>query len=306
MKDYYKILEVEENATEEEIKKSYRNLSKKYHPDLNPEGAEKFKEINEAYENLGEKSKRDSYNSKRKNPYSGTGFEQFFSQMFGNRTNTETFRRKQSPDKIIKITITPIESYRGEEKTISYFRETHCQTCNGTGGEQNSCNICEGTGFLVKTFGTGFMVQQIRTACPNCQGKGYNLISKCYDCAGLGFKSTRNEFKINLPVGIDSGQFVKIPQQGDFKFGGYGDLVLQIEMEFRDGFEKINSDLIYNLNLDLDGIKSDKFKIPHPDGELIVPAPKFFDSSKPLRLRGKGYSGGDMFVKLNVKFERKV
>ena len=303
MKDYYKILEVEENASEEDIKKSFRNLSKKYHPDLNPEGAEKFKEINEAYENLGDNKKRQEYDGKRKNPYTGSPFEAFFSQMFGNNQQNN-FRRRQAPDKVIKVSVTPLESYKGSEKIISYFRETHCNSCRGTGGDQSVCNFCEGTGFIIKTFGTGFMVQQIRTACPECQGKGYYLTSRCFDCQGRGSKTTRNEIKINLPVGIDNGQFVKVHTQGDFRSGDYGDLVIQVELEAKDNFEKINSDLVYTLFLDLESLKLEKYIIPHPDGELSVPAPKSFDTSKPLRLRGKGFSGGDMYVKLHVKFDR--
>lgn len=303
MKDYYKILEVEENASEEDIKKSFRTLSKKYHPDLNPNGAEKFKEINEAYESLGDKQKRSQYDNQRKNPYRGTPFENFFSNMF-NGAPPQQFRRKQAPDKIIKVNVSPLESYRGEAKKIIYFRDTHCDSCNGTGGDQRICETCEGSGFIVKTFGTGFMVQQIRTACPQCQGKGYNLISRCYNCQGKGTKSTQNEIRINLPVGVDNGQFVKVPELGDFRGGDYGDLVIQIELEPKDNFEKINSDLVYTLFLDLNDINLEKYKIPHPDGELYVPAPKTFDTSKPLRLRGKGYSGGDMYVKLQVRFER--
>jgi molecular chaperone DnaJ len=303
MKDYYKILEVEENASEEDIKKSYRNLSKKYHPDLNPQGSEKFKEINEAYEFLGDKQKRVDYDTKRKNPYGGTPFEAFFSNMFTGNPQ-EPFRRKQAPDKIVKVSVSPIESYRGESKNIIYFRDTHCNSCNGTGGDQRICEFCEGLGFIIKTFGTGFMVQQVRTACPQCQGKGYNLISRCYDCSGRGVKSTQNEIRINLPVGVDNGQFVKVPNLGDFRNGDYGNLVLQIDLEPKDGFEKINSDLVYTLFLDLDGMTSSKYRIPHPDGELNIAAPKLFDTSKPLRLRGKGFSGGDMYVKLQVRFER--
>lgn len=303
MKDYYKILEVEENASEDEIKKSFRNLSKKYHPDLNPQGSEKFKEINEAYESLGDKQKRSQYDNQRKNPYRNTPFEQFFSNMFTGAP-PQQFRRKQAPDKIIKVNVSPLESYRGESKNIIYFRETHCNSCNGTGGDQRICEICEGSGFVIKTFGTGFMVQQVRTACPQCQGKGYNLISRCYNCQGKGTKSSQNEIRINLPVGVDNGQFVKVPELGDFRGGDYGDLVIQIELEPKDNYEKINNDLVYTLFLDMDGLKSEKYSIPHPDGELSVPAPKVFDTSKPLRLRGKGYSGGDMYVKLHVKFER--
>lgn len=303
MKDYYKILEIEENASEDEIKKSFRNLSKKFHPDVNPNGAENFKEINEAYENLGDKNKKAIYDNKRKNPYADSPFENFFSQMFGQKPQNP-FRRKQAPDKIVRISVSPIESYFGQEKKVIYLRDVHCDYCNGTGGDRLVCNTCGGSGFVIKTFGYGFMIQQVRTACPNCEGKGHNIVSKCNHCDGIGNKARQNEIKINLPVGIDNGQFVKVTEAGDFRVGEYGDLVIQILLEPKDGFEKINNDLVYSLYLDLDGLTSDKYRIPHPDGELMVPAPKLFDTSKPLRLRGKGYSGGDMYVKLNVKFER--
>jgi len=307
MKDYYKILEVEENASEDEIKKSYRTLSKKYHPDLNPDGAEKFKEIAEAYEHLGDKSKREQYNQSKNNPYNGTPFQDIFNQMF-RENNPNGFgqqRRKSAPDKVVKVQITPIESYRGSDKNIRYIKDNHCNVCNGNGGEQQKCGGCNGQGFQIKTFGTGFMVQQIRTACQTCGGRGYTLIHKCYNCDGRGVKSTTNEINLKLPIGIDSGQYLKLDSLGDFRNGEYGDLVVQIEMVPTDGYDKMNNDLIYNLFMDLNEIQSDKFIIPHPDGDLSMSAPNIFDTSKPLRLKGKGYSGGDLYVKLNVKFERK-
>ena len=307
MKDYYKILEVEEKATDEDIKKSYRSLSKKYHPDINPDGSEKFKEIAEAYEVLGDKTKRVQYDNSKNNPYNGTPFENIFSQMFaGNNPNFRQHRRKSAPDKIIKVQITPIESYLGQEKTIQYFKDNHCNICNGSGGEQQGCNTCGGSGFQIKTFGTGFMVQQVRTACQTCGGRGYTLIHKCYSCEGRGVKSATHEIRIKIPVGIDNGQYVKLGDLGDFRNGEYGDLVIQIELISNDGFEKIDNDLIYNLFLNLDEIQKDKYVVPHPDGDLSVNAPKVFDTSKPLRLRGKGYNGGEMYVKLNVKFERPI
>ena len=307
MKDYYKILEVEEKATDEDIKKSYRSLSKKYHPDINPDGSEKFKEIAEAYEVLGDKTKRVQYDNSKNNPYNGTQFENIFSQMFaGNNPNFRQHRRKSAPDKIIKVQITPIESYLGQEKTIQYFKDNHCNICNGSGGEQQGCNSCGGSGFQIKTFGTGFMVQQVRTACQTCGGRGYTLIHKCYSCEGRGVKSATHEIRIKIPVGIDNGQYVKLGDLGDFRNGEYGDLVIQIELISNDGFEKIDNDLIYNLFLNLDEIQKDKYVVPHPDGDLSVNAPKVFDTSKPLRLRGKGYNGGEMYVKLNVKFERPI
>lgn len=303
MKDYYKILEVEENATDEEIKKSYRNLSKKFHPDLNPEGAERFKEIAEAYEVLGDKNKRNQYDNSKNNPFQGSSFEQMFSQMFGQQ-NFGGQRRKQAPDKLLRVQISPIESLVGSERLLQYMRDFNCNSCNGSGGEQQTCKSCGGSGAHIRTFGTGFMVQQLRTVCNECGGRGYTLIHKCINCDGKGSKSSIHEVKIKLPVGSDNGQFLRLSNLGDFKNGEFGDLIIQIEVESKDGYEKINNDLIYNLFVDLDGIQKTKFIIPHPDGNLSIDAPKIIDTSKPLRLRGKGYLGGDMYVKLHLKFER--
>jgi molecular chaperone DnaJ len=306
MKDYYKILEVEENSTEDEIKKSYRTLSKKYHPDVNPDGADKFKEIAEAYEVLGDKNKRTNYDNSKNNPYNGTPFQDIFSQMFSNHPHFKQQRRKQAPDKIIKLQVTPLESYLGSEKSIQYFRDNNCVTCTGTGGEQKVCETCNGIGYQVKVFGSGFMSQQIRTVCGGCGGRGHTLVNKCFSCDGKGTKSSVNEIRIKLPVGTDNGQYLRMTDLGDFKNGEYGDLVIQIEVIPKDGFEKMNDDLIYNLVVNLEEIQKDKFIIPHPDGDLSMDAPRIVDTSRPLRLRGKGYNGGDMYVKINLKFERPI
>lgn len=304
MKNYYKILEVEEKASQDEIKKSYRKLASKYHPDKNPEGEEKFKEIAEAYEIIGNPEKREKYDNGSKNPFQGTQYEQMFSQMFNGASGFQQQRRKGAPDKIVRVQITPIESYKGEEKEIQYMKDSHCDICNGTGGDQQICGTCGGQGFQIKTFGTGFMMQQIRTSCQTCAGRGYTLIHKCYSCGGRGTKQAASDLKIMLPKGIDSGQYLKVENAGDFKNGEYGDLVIQIEVIPKDGFEKLNNDLVYNLFLNLDEVKSDSYLIAHPDGELKIDSPKIFDTSRPLRLKSKGYLGGDMYVKLHVKFER--
>lgn len=304
MKDYYKILEVEEKSTQDEIKKSYRKLAAKYHPDKNPEGEEKFKEIAEAYETLGNPDKKQQYDNRGNNPFQGTSYEQMFSQMFGNNNGFQQPKRKSAPDKIVKVQITPVESYKGEEKRIQYMKDIHCTICNGSGGEQQMCGTCKGQGFEIKSFGTGFMNQQIRSACHTCGGRGYTLVHKCYGCDGRGTKQSASDIRIMIPRGVDSGQYLKLEKSGDFKNGEYGDLIIQIEVVSHEGFDKINNDLIYNLFLNLDDLKKEKYNIPHPDGELRIDSPKIFDSSKPLRLRGKGYNGGDMYVKLNVKFQR--
>jgi molecular chaperone DnaJ len=304
MKNYYNILEVEENASDEEIKKSYRNLSKKFHPDVNPQGAEKFKEINEAYEILGNKEKKQTYDFQRKNPFQGSQFESFFDNMFNRQQQPQ--RKKSAPDKIIKLQISPIESYLGLEKEIQYTRDLACNSCGGSGGDKVPCSHCSGYGFHIKTFGTGFMVQQIRTVCPTCNGQGQMITERCYLCGGRGTSQTVSDIRIKIPTGCDNGQFLKLQSLGDFKNGDVGDLVIQIELIPKDGFEKLNNDLIYNLFLDLSGVTQEKYIIPHPDGNLSMDAPKIFDTSRPLRLRGKGYNGGDMYIKLNVKFQRPV
>jgi len=307
MKDYYKILEVEEKASADEIKKSYRSLSKKYHPDVNPNGTEQFKEIAEAYDVLSNPDKKANYDNSKSNPFQGTPYADMFSQMFRNgNSQFKQPRRKNAPDKVIKVQVSPVESYLGSNKELHYVKNNHCQTCNGSGGEQQMCGTCKGQGFEIKTYGTGFMVQQIRSACNTCGGKGYTLVHKCYGCGGQGVKSTANNIKITLPRGIDSGQFLKVENAGDFKNGEYGDLVIQVELVNKDGYEKMNDDLIYNLYLNLEETQQEKYVIPHPDGSLSMEAPRVFDSSRPLRLRGKGYNGGDMYVKLNVRFERPV
>jgi molecular chaperone DnaJ len=310
MTNYYEILGVSKDATQDEIKKAYRKLSKQYHPDVNPEGAEKFKEIASAYDVIGDETKRAQYNNNLNNPFANNGgmsYEDIFNQMFGNQAqNPFNQKRKSAPDKIIRVQINPIESFNGVEKNIQYMKDNHCGICNGSGGEQQSCNTCGGAGFQIKTFGTGFMVQQIRTACGTCAGRGYTLVHRCYNCDGKGVKGHTHEVKVKLPVGVDNGQYLKLSNLGDFKNGEYGDLVVQIELVNQDGYEKINNDLIYNLFLDLEQIQQDKFTIPHPNGDLVMNALPVFDTSKPLRLKGKGYNGGDMYVKLIVKFNRPI
>jgi len=310
MNNYYETLGVSKDATQDEIKKAYRKLSKQYHPDVNPEGDEKFKEISVAYDTIGDETKRVQYDNKLNNPFAGNGgmsYEDIFNQMFGNQGgNPFEQRRKSAPDKIIKVQVSPLESFKGVDKVIRYMKDNHCDVCSGSGGEQQKCGTCGGAGFQIKTFGTGFMVQQIRTACQTCAGRGYTLVHRCFSCDGKGVKSTTHEVTVKLPVGVDDGQYLKLASLGDFRNGEYGDLVIQISMVSQDGFEKMNNDLIYNLFLNLQEIQADKFTIPHPNGELVINAFPIFDSSKPLRLKGKGFNDGDMYVKLNVKFNRVI
>lgn len=302
MKNYFEVLGVSESASDDEIKKAYRKLSKQYHPDVNPEGAEKFKEIAEAYDVLSNPDKKANYLNGQNNPFAGSQFEDFFREMFQNGNGRP--RPRKVPDKILRVDVTVLESFKGVKKQINYQRDIACNSCNGNGGDRVACNGCGGTGAITQVFGSGFFQQQVRSACPQCQGKGYNLTRFCSNCAGVGTTKKFESIDVNLPRGVDSGQFYKMEQRGDFQQGMYGDLVLKIEIVESDGYQKMGDDLIYNLTLDYKALTEEYYSIPHPEGELKINAPSVFDSSIPLRLKGKGFNGGNMYVKLNVKFDR--
>ena len=303
MKDYYKILGVQENSNDEDIKKAYRKLSKEYHPDVNPNGTERFKEIAEAYDNIGTKEKRDQLKSRQTNPFAGQGFEDMFRDMFGGGGGGRP-RRPTVPDKVVTANITPIQSFKGEDVTINYFRNVGCESCAGSGGNREVCVGCKGYGYHSIVSGSGFFRQEVRQVCKTCNGEGFKLINKCHTCSGVGKKPTAETIRIKLPVGIDDGQFLKLGELGDYHDGIYGNLVLQIRMMNIDGYEKIGNDLILNYYMDIDELKNDSIIIKHPSSDLKMDLPIDFDSSKPLRLKGKGYSGGDMYVRLHVKFDR--
>lgn len=302
MKNYFEILGVREDATDDEIKKQYRLLSKKYHPDVNPDGAEKFKEIAEAYDVLSDPQKKVNYIQQKENPFVGGPFEEFFKNMY-NQGGPKPHVRKVA-DKIIKLSVTVIESFMGGPKTINFQRNIACSDCGGSGGETQICSVCYGAGHTVQVLGSGFFQQTVRVACPHCQAKGKILITRCHSCSGVGTKNHFESITVSLPKGIDDGQFMKLEGKGDFIQGMYGNLVIQPVIDQNGDYQKMGNDLIYNLYLDLKSIKEDFYIVPHPDGELKIPAPVIFDTTKPLRLKNKGFPNGDMYVKLNVKFDK--
>ena len=302
MKNYFEILGVKEDATDEEIKKQYRLLSKKYHPDVNPDGGEKFKEIAEAYDVLSDPKKKIDYLKQKDNPFASGSFEEFFKNMYNQGGGAPPIRKVA--DKIIKLPVTVMESYKGGPKTINYQRNIACSDCGGSGGDTQLCAVCHGAGHSIQVLGSGFFQQRVRVACVHCQAKGQILINRCHSCSGVGTKNHFESITVSLPKGIDDGQFMKLEGRGDFIQGMYGNLVIQPIIEQNGEFQKMGSDLIYNLFLDLQTITEDFYIIHHPDGELKIPAPIIFDTSKPLRLKNKGFPNGDMYVKLNVRFDK--
>jgi DnaJ-class molecular chaperone len=303
MEDFYQILGVNENASQDEIKKAYRKLAVEHHPDKGGD-ENKFKKISEAYDTIGDENKRSQYNNQRRNPFAGMGgggfnpFEDMFNQM-------HTQRKRAVPDKIIEVVVGAVESYKGNEKTITYERNHNCGGCNGTGGERVNCSSCGGSGVITQQIGTGLFTQIIRTHCGSCGGRGFSYKTTCGTCHGKTTTSSKETVSIKLPHGIDEGQFLRVQGKGDFKDGMYGNLVVKVKTIPENNFEKSMDDLIYNAYFDLNTIKQDTVKVPHPLGEISIKLPGEFDTSKPLRVKSKGYhSRGDLYIKLFVKFKR--
>ena len=300
MKDYYKILGVGKKSTKDDIKKAYRSLSKKYHPDVNPEGGERFKEIAEAYDVLSDDKKRSQYDNPNPFGNGGNPFEDFF-----NRANQKRQRPKPK-DKVIKIKVTPLESYFGINKPVTFQNNTTCNSCAGGGGKKNLCQTCQGTGNIRQKIGSSFFTQIIDTPCIQCNGTGYMMIDPCFNCGGSGTKQKIEQIGVDIPKNINNGDHLRVRGKGDYTPNlGVGDLILQIEVTNDDGFEKINNDLVYTKKVSIsDLILKKPINLPHPDGQLTFNLPPNTEMIKPLRMKGKGYKGngfvGDFYIKINV------
>ena len=305
MKDYYKILGVSRDASSDEIKKAYRKLSKQYHPDVNPDGGDKFKEIGEAYGVLSDETKKQQYDNP--NPFTGGGgsMEDFFN-MFNQQSQQQQRRKPKAPDKILNVDINPIESYKGAEKEISYQVRSSCETCRGTGGDREVCGTCQGHGRVRQKFGSGMFAQVVESDCPQCRGEGYNIINPCFSCGGQKTKPLFTNVKVNIPNNVDSGDFLRLQGKGDYYPNrGLGDLILKVNMVKGEGFEKINNDLIFSHKVNVnDFIRMKNIQVPHHDSNINIPLPEVLDTEKPLRVRGKGFKiqgiQGDLFIKLSV------
>ena len=306
MKDYYNILGVSRDASQDDIKKAYRKKSKQYHPDVNPDGGDMFKEIGEAYSILSDENKRKQYDNP--NPFGGGGgsFEDLFN-MFNGQSRQQR-RRPQAPDKIININLTPLESYFGGDKNINFQVKEGCELCNGTGGDQEVCGTCQGHGRVRQQFGNGAFAQVIESNCPSCAGSGYEITNPCVKCNGQKRTDNITQIKVQIPSNVDSGDFLRVRGKGDFHVGiGKGDLIIKINMVRADGWEKVGRDLVWNTKVSASEFLSMKsLEVPHPDGAIKIPLPDVLDTEKPLRVKGKGFKiegVGDLYLKMSVKRE---
>tara|TARA_R110000803_G_C11924135_1_gene314683 strand:- start:84 stop:1025 length:942 start_codon:yes stop_codon:yes gene_type:complete len=295
MKDYYQILNINKNASQGDIKKAYRKLSKQYHPDVNPQGEEKFKDIAEAYDILGNETKKKQYDNP--NPFGGNPFDMF------NQQRTQQ-RRPKIKDKVMRVTLSPEESFKGLDKELTYKSKVSCELCVGTGGDKKGCTSCAGRGVHRQKMGTGFFTQVVESTCPTCRGTGQIVINPCMNCQGEGAIDKFKNIKVTIPKSVDNGDFLRVNGKGDFINGIQGDLLVQINM-IKSKYEKVGKDLVFNLNIaPIDMLINKTFRVPHPDGDLDINLPKNLSTEKPLRVKSKGFvtqNGiGDFYIKVGV------
>lgn len=299
----YDILGVKENATQEDIKKIYRKLAKENHPDAGG-SEEKFKKISQAYDTLGDENKRKDYDQSKNNPF-GQGFN--FGDAFNSMFNQRRPSQKPVHTSNISIPIGVITSYNGGKQNITYRRQNKCEPCNGTGGDKINCRVCNGSGVVVRQVGTGMFVQIMQTACESCSGRGFHFKEMCYSCNGNGANTEMKTIEINLPHGVDNGQFLRLNGMGDFRNGVYGDLIIRIDLKPEKNFDKLGNNLVYNVFMSLEDLKNGSITVPHPEGNLSVKLPKNIDTSIPLRVKLKGFkleTIGDLIINQYVKYSK--
>ena len=303
-RDYYEVLGVDKNADDATIKKAYRQLAKKYHPDANPgeEAAAKFKEASEAYAILSDPEKRRQYDQFGHAAFDGGAggggfdFNSFdFSDIFGRSSRRNSNSPMRGADVRVGITITFEESVTGCKKDVSInFKET-CTTCHGTGAKPGTspetCPKCNGTGQYVTSRQTMFGMMQSVDTCPNCGGEGKVIKEKCPACFGAGYKQIRKKVSVDIPAGIDDRNRIRVAGEGEpgRNGGPRGDLLVDVRVipstEFqRDGLNIYNTTYISFAQAALGG----DVRVNTIYGDVKITVKPGTQTGARIRLRGKG------------------
>ncbi|MFP4403025.1 MAG: molecular chaperone DnaJ [Candidatus Woesearchaeota archaeon] len=340
-KDYYEILGVDKSASKEEIKKAYKNLAKKYHPDLNkdnPNVADKFKEINEAAAVLGDEKKREHYDRFGSSGEGFSGYEGFdasdfdmsggfdfediFDAFFGGGGSSRRGykRRRKGSDLRYEINVTLEEAFHGAKKNISFPRYEVCDKCSGSGAQSDSdiktCPDCKGSGYVKRTQRTPFGIFSQTASCRKCGGEGRIIEKPCNQCNGEGRIERTKNIEIDIPKGVYTGAQLRIPGQGEAgeKGAPSGDLYIYINVLKHDLFERRNNDILTEIKISfVQAVFGDEVEVPTLNGKAKMTIPQGTQTHTLFRLRGKGmpslhnnYNYGDEFVKVKIIIPKKV
>ncbi len=332
--DYYETLGVSKGASQDEIKKAYRSMAKKYHPDMNPgnqEAEKKFKEVNEAYAVLSDEEKKAKYDQFGHaafeqgggGAYSG-GFGDFggfdmgdiFSSIFGggasraNRANAP----QDGDDIVVRVSISFEEAAFGCKEEISFPKIQKCDECSGTGAQKGTtpekCSRCGGRGTVTVQQRTIFGMSQTTRACPDCGGTGKIVKEPCKNCKGKGLVRITKKLSVSIPAGIDDGQRVVLRGQGhEGKNGGYpGDLIIQVTVRPHSVFERDGYDLYCDVPITFyEAALGTTLKIPTLDGDCEVVIPEGTQTGTVFTVKNKGIQmvnskgKGNLYVKVTVE-----
>jgi molecular chaperone DnaJ len=323
-RDYYEVLGVQKGASDDEIKKAYRKLSKKYHPDINkaPDAEEKFKEVSEAYEILSDAQKRaayDQYGHAGTDPNYGAGgggygggfggfngggfgggggfediFESFFGGGGGGRAANPNAPR-QGADLQYTVDLEFEEAIFGVEKDVKYNREETCHTCHGNGAKPGThpetCTKCHGTGTINVERQTPLGRMMSRQTCDVCHGKGQIIKEPCETCKGSGHEKKAHTVKVNVPAGVEEGQQMRLSGQGEAGENGgpYGDLYVVFQVRDSDIFDRDGSEIYYTLPLSfVQAALGDELTIPTVHGDVKLKIPAGTQAGTKFNLKGKG------------------
>jgi len=342
-RDYYEILGIDKKAQKEEIKKAFRTLAHKYHPDKKTGDDAKFKEINEAYSVLSDDKKRAEYDSYGRTfsgagagaggqaggfgdfdfsqftqGGTGNGFEFDLGDIFGNvfgggRSGAQT---KHGRDISIDIELSFEESVFGVERTVLLNKVSKCDTCGGSGAEKGTeqvkCDTCNGKGQIREVKRTFFGQFEQTSTCEVCHGTGKVPKVKCHTCGGKGVLKKETEIKVKIPAGIDDGEMMRLTGGGEAVSGGIaGDLYIKIYVKKHPLFKKDGPNLVMDLNTKLtDALLGAEQTIETLDGAIKVKIPEGVTHGETLRVKGKGVptSGGrgDILIKIHINIPKKL
>ena len=326
-KDYYKILGVGKDASKEEIKKAYKKLAKKYHPDLNKESGseEKFKEINEAASILGDDNKRKQYDAYGSDAfkYGGAGgpgagfggfdfsgfdfsefgfdrfdFDNIFDTFFGGggfggrRSGFRRARSSRGRDLAYELTITLEEAAKGVKKKIKVTKTDTCDKCEGKGGsDEESCHDCDGTGMHTQARRTAFGLFQTSSPCRNCNGTGIIFKHPCKECDGTGRVRKTRLIEVDIPTGIMDNARLRVAGEGEAGYRGSssGDLYILTHVEPHELFERQGDDLLLKQDVSFSQAAiGAKIKVPTLDGQASLKIPSGTQPGTVLKMKGKG------------------